>query len=119
MHVDFPLRVDAAGRTARTPRAEHVRDLVAQVLFTEPGERVNRPTFGCGLRRLLWMPNSDVLAAASQFLVHGALQRWLGEVIEVRDVRIDNSENRLTIEVRYLLLEDGSAHRERFVEEGP
>ncbi|MEA3189698.1 MAG: uncharacterized protein QOD77_280 [Thermoplasmata archaeon] len=119
MHVDHPLRVDPAGRTARTPLADHVRDLVHQVLFTNPGERVNRPDFGCGLARLLWMPNSDVLAAASQFLVHGALQRWLGDLLEVQDVRIDNTDNRLTIEVSYLILEEATRHRERFVQEGP
>lgn len=119
MHVDHPVRVDDAGRTARTSREEHVRDLVHQVLFTAPGERVNRPDFGCGLGRLLWMPNADVLAVATQFLVHGALQRWLGDLIEVRDVRIDNTDSRLTIDVAYVLLETSTAHRERFVKEGP
>jgi len=119
MQVDHPFHVDAAGRTARTPPADHVRDLIHQVLFTAAGERVNRPDFGCGVQRLLWMPNSDVLATATQFLVHGALQQWLGDVIEVRGVVIENQDDRLVIDVRYRLLDDGSLHEDRFVREGP
>ena len=83
MYVDHPYRFDARGRTAETTTSEHIRDLIEQVLFTAPGERVNRPDFGCGLQRLVFAPNSDELAAASQFLVQGALQQWLGDLIEL------------------------------------
>jgi phage baseplate assembly protein W len=82
MNVDYPYRFDARGRTAETDTSDHIRDMIEQVLFTAPGERVNRPDFGCGLQRLVFAPNSDELAAASQFLVQGALQQWLGDLIE-------------------------------------
>src|SRR5919205_1882945 len=88
MNVDYPYRFDARGRTAETDTSNHIRDMIEQVLFTAPGERVNRPDFGCGLQRLVFAPNSDELAAASQFLVQGALQQWLGDLIELNDVEV-------------------------------
>jgi len=101
MYVDFPYRFDARGRTAETPTSEHIRDLIEQVLFTAPGERVNRPDFGCGLQRLVFAPNSDELAAASQFLIQGALQQWLGDLIELNDVEVLNEDARLFINITY------------------
>jgi uncharacterized protein len=97
--VDFPYGVDARGRTATTDDDDHVRDLIEQVLFTAPGERVNRPTFGSGLQQLVFAPNSAELAAATQLQVHGALQQWLGDAIEVEsvDVEIDDAALRVTV----------------------
>jgi phage baseplate assembly protein W len=101
MYVDHPYRFDARGRTAETKTSEHIRDLIEQVLFTAPGERVNRPDFGCGLQRLVFAPNSDELAAASQFLIQGALQQWLGDLIELNDVEVLNEDARLYINITY------------------
>jgi phage baseplate assembly protein W len=101
MYVDHPYRFDARGRTAETNTSEHIRDLIEQVLFTAPGERVNRPDFGCGLQRLVFAPNSDELAAASQFLVQGALQQWLGDLIELNDVEVLNEDAQLFINITY------------------
>jgi len=69
--IDYPYHFDSRGRTATADYADHVRDLIEQVLFTSPGERVNRPNFGCGLRQLIFAPASDELATATQFLVQG------------------------------------------------
>jgi phage baseplate assembly protein W len=101
MYVDFPYRFDARGRTAETDTSDHIRDMIEQVLFTAPGERVNRPDFGCGLQRLVFAPNSDELAAASQFLVQGALQQWLGDLIELNDVEVLSEDARLYISIKY------------------
>lgn len=87
-YLDFPLAIDARGRTATTDGEDHVRDLIYQVLFTSPGERVNRPEFGCGLKQLVFAPASDALAAATEQLVHGALIRWLDSVISVERVAV-------------------------------
>jgi phage baseplate assembly protein W len=100
-YLDYPFHFDATGRAATTDVDDHVRDLIYQVLFTNPGERVNRPDFGCGLLQLVFMPNSDALAAATQFMVQGALQRWLRDVIQVEAVKIENAEERLVVEVSY------------------
>ena len=94
MNVDFPFHFDSRGRTAETADDDHVRDLIEQVLFTAPGERVNRPDFGSGLLQLVFAPNSAELAAATQFLVQGALQQWLGDLIEVRAVQVDDRRRR-------------------------
>jgi phage baseplate assembly protein W len=101
--VDFPYSIDRRGRTASTSEEEHVRDLVEQVLFTAPGERVNRPTFGSGLLQLVFAPNSDALAAATQATVHGALQAWLADVIEVQDVSVEAFDSTLRTTVSYVI----------------
>jgi phage baseplate assembly protein W len=113
-YLDYPLGFDGAGRAAVAPPDDHVRDMIEQVLFTDPGERVNRPDFGCGLRQLVFMPNSDVLAAATQFMVRGALSRWLGDVIEVREVRVAAEEERLLVDVVYLRLDTGDEREDSF-----
>jgi phage baseplate assembly protein W len=101
MNVDFPLRFDGRGRTAETDTDDHIRDLIEQVLFTSPGERVNRPGFGCGLKRLVFAPNSVELAAATQAIVQGALQQWLGDLIEVEDVLVESEDAKLLVIVQY------------------
>jgi phage baseplate assembly protein W len=103
MNVDFPLRFDGRGRTAATDDEDHIRDLIEQVLFTSPGERVNRPTFGSGLMQLVFMPNSTELATATQFLVQGALQQWLGDLIQVETVQVESQESTLRITVDYVI----------------
>jgi uncharacterized protein len=111
-YVDFPFRFDGRGRTATTDRDGWVRDLIIQVLFTSPGERVNRPDFGCGLRRLVFMPNSDALATATQFQVQTALQRWLAEVIKVQDVLVAPRDGELAITVVYIRLDLAERRRD-------
>jgi phage baseplate assembly protein W len=104
MNVDFPLRHDATGRTAAVDQEEHIRDMIEQVLFTAPGERVNRPDFGSGLLQLVFAPNSDELASATRLLVQGSLQRWLGELIQVDDVEVQNVDSVLRVKVTYTIL---------------
>ena len=101
MHIDYSLHFDGRGRTAETDADDHIRDLIEQVLFTAPGERVNRPTFGSGVRALVFAPNRDVLAAATQLTVQGALQQWLGDLIEVRAVEVNSLEAELRVVVEY------------------
>src|SRR5690348_7759926 len=88
--VDYPFSFDNRGRTSDTTADDHIRDVIEQVLFTSPGERVNRPTFGCGVNQLVFAPNSPELAAATQFLVQGALQQWLGDLIVVDSVQVES-----------------------------
>ncbi len=117
-NIDYPFHIDGAGQTATTTRQDHIRDMIEQVLFTEPGERVNRPEFGCGLSRLLFMPNSDPLAAATQTIVHGSLQQWLGDVIKVHAVKVENDEARLVVEVVYALLDTSEVQSATFTRNG-
>jgi uncharacterized protein len=101
MQIDFPFHVGPDGRTASTGDDEHVRDLIEQVLFTSPGERVNRPTFGTGLLQLVFAPNSEALAAATQ--VQGALQQWLGDLIQVTGVDVASVDSTVTVTVSYVV----------------
>jgi phage baseplate assembly protein W len=104
MEIAFPFRYDGRGRTAETSEDRHIRDLIEQVLFTSPGERVNRPTFGCGLLRLVFAPNGDAAASAAQMTVQGALQQWLGNVVRVDLVEVENIDSTLRVTVTYLVL---------------
>ena len=115
--VAFPYDIDGRGRTAATLENEHIRDLVHQVLFTAPGERVNRPDFGCGLLRLTFEPNSDALAATLQLTVQGALQQWLGDRIEIETVQIENDEATLRTTVAYRIRRTGERAVATFTEE--
>ncbi len=117
--LDFPFDVDARGGTATVAEDDHVRDLIMQVLFTSPGERVNRPEFGCGLKSLVFMPNSSALAAATQALVKGALQKWLEHEIQVEGVEIEAHDERLEVTVAYRRRSAGERQVERFSLRGP
>ncbi|MEA3335583.1 MAG: GPW/gp25 family protein [Chloroflexota bacterium] len=102
-NLDYAYHFDGRGRTAGTGYEDHIRDMIEQVLFTVPGERVNRPDFGSGLLQLVFAPNSDELAATTQFLVQGALQQWLGDLILVEEVEVEAQDSSLTVQVRYVI----------------
>ena len=114
-NLDHPFRLDGRGRVAVTEADDHVRDMIYQVLFTNPGERVNLPDFGCGLLQLVFEPNSDALATATQFLVQGSLQRWLADVVQVDRVEITNEEGQLIVDVAYTRLDTGQRRQDLFV----
>ncbi|MCA9874852.1 MAG: GPW/gp25 family protein [Anaerolineales bacterium] len=99
----FPYAIDSRGRTAvsATPDA-HLKQLIEQVLFTNPGERVNRPDFGAGVMQLMFAPDNDEMAAATEFLIRGALQQWLGDLIQVEAVQIRTEEANLQIVIQYV-----------------
>jgi phage baseplate assembly protein W len=112
--LDYPYRIDARGRTAVTGAADHVRDLIEQVLFTRQGERVNRPSFGSGLLHLVFAPNGDTLAAATQFLVQGALQEHLADLIHVEGVDVSAEDATVRVTVRYVLRRTGERRTDTF-----
>lgn len=100
----FPFRIGGSGRTAGADTDIHVRDMVELVLFTDPGERINRPEFGSGARQLMFAGFSPEIATAVEFLVKGALQRWLGDVIQVESLDVASEESLLRIDIVYRLL---------------
>lgn len=118
MHVDHPFHFDGRGRTASTSDADHVRDLIEQVLFTQPGERVNRPDFGSGLLQLTFAPLSDELASATQFLVQGALEQWVGHLVAIDEVRVTREDGTLRIFIGYVIQRTGERRVERFERAG-
>lgn len=108
MHIAFPYRFDARGHTAEADDDAHIRQMIEQLLLTRPGERVMRPDFGSGLYQAVFAPNSPELATALEFTTRAALQRYLGDVIEVRALRIVAEEERLLVSLDYLIRASGA-----------
>ena len=118
IQIDFPFHFDGRGRTARTGDDDHIRDLIEQLLFTNPGERLNRPDFGSGLLQLVFAPNSPELAATLQFTVQAALQRWLGDLIEVQALEVESVDATLRVAVQYTVRRTGETRVETFERSG-
>ena len=118
MQIDYPYDFNGRGLTAATTAGDHLRDMIEQVLFTAPGERVNRPTLGSGLLQLTFAPLSDELASATQFLVQGALQQWLGELIVVEQVHVTRADSTLLVVVQFVVNRTGERRVEQFRHEG-
>lgn len=102
--------LDGRGRVADASHPNHIRQLIEQVLFTAPGERVNRPDFGCGLLRELFGPGNEEERIATQFLVQQALITWLGELIEPRTVELIHRNEQLIVRVEYVDLRSQQPH---------
>ncbi len=97
----FPFKINEKGGVTGISGDENIRAKIIQVLFTSPGERVNMPEFGCGLKDLVFDPNNQVLAAATDFDVTASLEHWLGDEILVEDVEVTNDEENLAIVIVY------------------
>jgi Bacteriophage baseplate protein W len=100
--MGFPFTIDQLGQVGTLVGEDNIRARILQVLLTEPGERINLPEFGCGLRGLVFDPNNEILAATTEFMVNKALQRWLGNEIVVQQVNVLNQGEELQVEVVYI-----------------
>lgn len=117
--IGFPFRVGSHGRTATSDPLRHVTELVEQLLFTAPGERVNRPTFGGGVMQMLFEPSRPELATASQMLVQGMLQQWLGDLITVQAVDFDTGgDGSVTVTVTYVVKATQQTQTDVFLQPG-
>jgi uncharacterized protein len=108
----YPFRIDPiSGQAAQSPYGTHVDEMIRQVLLTTPGERVDLPEFGCGLRNLLFAPNSDALQATTRLIVQKALNDWLAGQVQVVNVDVSNGNgdgSEILIVIEYLLVETQS-----------
>ena len=116
MNIDFPFHFDGRGRTAETDDDDHIRDMIEEFLFTNSGERVNRPDFGSGLLRLVFAPNSPELAATVQLTIQAGLQRWLGDVILVQKVEVTSEDATLNVIVQYVVNRTNQAQTATFTQ---
>lgn len=101
MQIAYPFGIDGRGRTAGTDQDTHIRDMIEQIVLTNPGERVNRPDFGSGLSQMVFAPNSIELAAATQFLIQSALQQYLGDLIQVESLEVTAQDSTLLVSLQY------------------
>ena len=118
MNIDFPFHFDARGHTATTDDNDHIRDMIEEFLFTNPGERVNRPDFGSGLLQLVFAPNSPELAATVQFTIQAGLQLWLSDLITVQQVDVTAQDSTLSILVQYIIKSTGQQQTQTFASGG-
>ncbi|MBN3753678.1 GPW/gp25 family protein [Paraburkholderia sp. Tr-20389] len=112
----FPFHLDpGSGQAAQAPYTDHVDQMIRQILLTAPGERADLPEFGCGVRQMLFAPNSDALQASARLLVLQSLKRWLGDQITVQYVNVtngpDGDDATMLIQIGYTLLETQSLQR--------
>ena len=114
INIDFPFAFDLHGRTATTDDDDHVRDMIEQLLFTSPGERVNRPDFGSGLLQMVFAANSPELAAALQFTMQASLQRYLSDVISIGALEVTADDSTLQVDLSYVVLATGDARSDTF-----
>ena len=103
MNIDFPFHIDGRGRSAETSDDDHIRDMIEQFIFTNAGERVNRPDFGSGLQQLIFAPNSPELASALKFTIQAGINRWLGDLIELRALDVQSDDSQLLINITYIV----------------
>jgi uncharacterized protein len=103
MNINFPVQFDSRGRTATVDDDTHIKQMIEQLLFTNPGERVNRPDFGSGIWQLIFAPNSSELASALKFALQAALQKWLGDLIEVKVLDVTSEDSTLSIFIQYVV----------------
>jgi uncharacterized protein len=115
MNLAYPYNFDSTGHTAQTDLLTHINDMIEQILFTSPGERVNRPTFGSGTAQLVFAPNSDVLAAAQQQAIQAGLQQWLSDLIRVQSVNVSADDATLAVTVVYTVLQSQQQQTQQFV----
>jgi len=115
MNIEYPFQFDGRGHTAATGDSDHIRDMIEQLLFTNPGERVNQPDLGSGLLQMVFAPNSPELAAALQLTVQAALQRFLGDLINLQQVQVTAQDSALTVVVQYVLIQTQQGFTQTFV----
>jgi phage baseplate assembly protein W len=115
MNWAYPYRFDASGRTAVTDTTTHIRDMIEQLLFTTPGERVNQPNFGSGLLQMVFAPNSKELAAALQFTTQAAVQLYLGDLIDLQQLDVTADDATLSVTVKYVIRATRQSQTNTFV----
>jgi len=115
MNIAFPYRLSPQGTTATAASADdHIAQLLEQLLFTRPGERVNRPTFGCGLLDLLFSPGSPEVAAALSVTVSAAVQQELSDLVQIQTVDVTWAAGTLQVVLGYLVLATGASASHTF-----
>jgi phage baseplate assembly protein W len=104
MHYPFAVDQGLGAWMQEHDYGKHVEQLMMQVLFTNPGERINLPDFGCGIRQMVFAPNSDVTANLVQVMIQQALTTWLPTLITVIDVKATANDDKLEINIVYLII---------------
>ena len=115
MFIRFPFQLDPGKDVAKSGSEDHIRQLIEELLFVSPGERVNRPDFGCPLIERVFASETDEVSATTQALVQTSLQKWLGRLITVLGVTVQYQGDQMIVTVSYRDLQTQTASTARFV----
>lgn len=119
-HLAFPFHVAPDGRTAAPESLDaHVKGEIIQLLLTSPGERPFLPSFGGGLRRLVFERNDDVAAGLTKALISRNLSRWLGRRVAVETLEVTSEDATLTVDLRYRVIATGAVQQVRLQRRQP
>ena len=114
-YINYPFKIAGTGNISSADEDKHIKDLIEQVLFTDPGERVNLPEFGCGLKSFIFSPNDKILETTLQVSITASLQKWLDHLIIVKDVVVDVEEEKLYITIKYKKIRTGEENTLEFI----
>lgn len=103
MNIAYPFSITDEGLVATTGYGQHIEQLIEQVLFTIPGERVNLPDFGTGITQLIFNPENAEVVSATQFIIQGQLQHWLGDLIQMQSVQVVAQDSTLQVTIQYIV----------------
>jgi len=109
VNINFPYQLTPQGVTATASADDHIAQMLEQLLFTRPGERVNRPTFGCGLLDLVFSPTSPEVQAALSVTVSAAIQQQLSDVLKLESLGVTWAASTLQVDLTYLILATGAS----------
>lgn len=112
--IDYPFHFTSQGRTAVCGKEDHIREMIEEFIFSSPGERVNRPDFGSGAIQMVFAPNSPEIAAALKHLIQAGLLQYLGDLIEIQALDVENADTELTIQVKYTIRATGEQCTETY-----
>jgi phage baseplate assembly protein W len=115
MQISFPFALEHEGEVATADDDAHIRQMIEQVLFTNPGERVNRPELGCGLYAMVFEPMSSEMVAVTEALVRTNLLTWLGDLISVERLAVEAVESTLEVTIDYAVLGTGERRTGTFI----
>lgn len=103
-----PIAPRDDGRLPQAAGPEKVRQAIFTLLDTDPGERIMRPDFGCGLRRYLMAPNNPATRAGIEREVTHALARWEPR-IKLVDIAVTptDAQAMVLVEIHYAHVLDG------------
>jgi uncharacterized protein len=101
----FPVSVNLNGGVSSSQYEENVRQSLFIILGTAPGERINRPDFGCRIHDLMFAPNNDITAARAEVYCEEAIFKYEPRVEKVVCTAAANADqpNRLDIRIEYVI----------------
>jgi hypothetical protein len=119
MQIAYPYKFAPQSGTAVADDRSHIKQMLELLLFTMPGERVNRPDFGCGVQRIVFAPVGTEIEFTLQRLIESEIQRWLGDLLRLRNLEIRAEEATLFARLEYELIAEGSIVTEQFARTFP